>query len=121
MSASSVVVLFSLFYLTHNSFFPKVFPQAEWEYETALQLKAGERNDDTNALLRIVMGDGGDDEGEGNQLDNMSDGTDDEELDGHFDLDAFHEERRRQYEELEEAGEVSDDSCLLYTSPSPRD
>ncbi|CAB9510706.1 PHD-finger [Seminavis robusta] len=88
-----------------------VFPESKWDYETALQLKAGERNDDTDALLQQVLGTGGGHEegGETKLIDYMSDGTDDVELDAHFDLEAFHEERQKEYEEMEEEEEDSDD------------
>ena len=85
----------------------EVFPRAQWEYDTATQLKAGNRNDETNALLRLVL-DADDDEdgGHGNELDAFEDDTDDEVLDEHFDLVKFEEERRHQREE--EEGEDDD-------------
>ena len=83
-----------------------VFPRSKWEYETALQLKDGKQNSETKALLQLVLGHGDDNQGEGRLLDYMSDGTDDVELDQHFDLDAFHEDRRREYED----GDSDDDS-----------
>jgi len=96
----------------------EVFPRAQWEYETALQLRNGKQNDDTKALLQLVLGsadsDGNDDvdQGERNALDDISDGTDDEEIDGHFDLEAFHEERRR----LKEAGGDGSDNDSSHSS-----
>lgn len=86
----------------------QVFPRAQWEYDTALQLKAGNRNDETNALLQLFLGDGEDGQDGNTAASNMGDNdTDDEELDGHFDPGAYEEERRRQREEI---AEDADDS-----------
>lgn len=86
-----------------------VFPDSKWEHEAALELKAGKQTDATDALLRLALGEGDEEQQQqGNLLDYLSDGTDDVELDGHFDLESFHEERKREYEEM--AGSDDDDS-----------
>ena len=73
----------------------QVFPNASWEYETALAWQSGKHNADTNALLAQVFGW---EMGDGNEEDEEDD--DNVEEDGHFDLEAFHEERRRERDQL---------------------
>lgn len=76
-----------------------VFPEAEWEYETACQLKEGRRNKATNELLAQVLG-----------LDSIEGEEEDDnvEEDEHFDLGVFETERRKgRKTELE--GEATDD------------
>ena len=96
-----------------------VFPRSKWEYETALQLKDGKQNSETKALLQLVLGHGDDEnQGGGRLLDDMSDGTDDVELDQHFDLDAFHEDRRREYEDGDSDGDSSHSSAATLVDMS---
>lgn len=94
-----------------------VFPDSEWEYETALELKAGKQTDATDTLLREALGEGDEEQQQqGNLLDYLSDGTDDVELDGHFDLESFHEERKREYEEMADSDDDSADDDSSHSS-----
>jgi hypothetical protein len=77
-----------------------VFPESEWEYETACMLKEGKCNTATKQLLAQVLG-----------LDSLpvDEDHDDVEEDAHFDPSTFDVERRRARDVLEEE-EADDDS-----------
>jgi hypothetical protein len=77
-----------------------VFPESEWEYETACLLKEGKCNTATKQLLAQVLG-----------LDSLpvDEDHDDVEEDAHFDPSAFDAERRRAREALEQE-EADEDS-----------
>jgi hypothetical protein len=83
-----------------------IFPEAEWEYEAACQLKEGKRNTATKQLLAQVLG-----------LDSLPDDDDhdDVEEDAHFDPSAFDTERRRARAALEEK-EDDDDEDSSHSS-----
>jgi hypothetical protein len=77
-----------------------VFPESEWEYETACLLKEGKCNTATKQLLAQVLG-----------LDSLpvDEDHDDVEEDAHFDPSAFDVERRRARDTVE-MEETDDDS-----------
>jgi hypothetical protein len=75
-----------------------VFPEAEWEYETSMAYKAGNRNADTIKLLAEWLDHPADpNKGEDNVDD--EDDDDDLEVDGLFDLDSYNKERQLEREQ----------------------
>jgi hypothetical protein len=78
-----------------------IFPDSEWEYETACLMKEGKRNTATRQLLAQVLG-----------LESLPEDEDhdDVEEDAHFDPSVFDKERRRARKTLEEEEEADDDS-----------
>jgi hypothetical protein len=82
-----------------------VFPDAEWEYETALKLLKGKRNEDTQRLLTLFLG-----EDIIDKPGQMPVGSDSEDENDYslFDEDSFEERKRKAREE--EGGADEDDS-----------
>ena len=83
-----------------------VFPGSEWEYETALKILKGKRNEDTQRLLTMFLG-----EEIHKKKVQMPVGSDSEDENDYslFDEDSF-QERRRQEREDEYDGKSDDDN-----------
>jgi hypothetical protein len=76
----------------------QVFPQAEWEYEAALQLKKGKQNEDTQQLLAVYFGqDVVDSQKNGHPRAERVVGSDDEDENDYslFDENSFQDKRRQ--------------------------
>jgi len=82
-----------------------VFPNSQWEYETALKILKGKRNEDTQRLVAMFLG-----EGINENKVQMPIGSDSEDENDYslFDEDSF-EERRRKERELEESSNLDED------------
>ena len=86
----------------------EVFPDAEWQYEVAMQLKKGENNADTHRLLTMFLGEDFDNQRPGGATIPQSDDEDENDY-SLFDENSF-EERRRKEREAEVQSADSDDS-----------
>jgi hypothetical protein len=82
-----------------------VFPEADWELKTAVRLKAGEHDKETQRLLMRMLGMEEHEEDEALAMDGDDDDDDDVEEDGNFDVDSYHEEQRRK--KVEKDGDQS--------------
>lgn len=84
-----------------------------WEYETALKILKGKRNDDTQRLTEILLGEDTD-----KNQPQMPIGSDSEDENDYslFDEDSFEERRNRERQEEERNGSDDDDDASTCSS-----
>jgi hypothetical protein len=84
-----------------------VFPGSEWEYETAMKILKGKRNEDTQRLLAMFLG-----EDINKKKVQMPVGSDSEDENDYslFDEDSFQERRRHEREDENDGKSDDDDS-----------
>ena len=84
-----------------------VFPNSKWEYETALKILKGKRNEDTQRLMAMFLG-----EGICEKQSQMPVGSDSEDENDYslFDEDSFEERKRKEREQEEDSNLDEDDT-----------
>jgi len=84
-----------------------VFPGSQWEYETAMKILKGKRNEDTQRLLAMFLG-----EDINRKQVQMPVGSDSEDENDHslFDEDSFQERRDQEREDENDGNSDEDDS-----------